>query len=86
MITGGFGVAVGAGMRTCVVEGGCADSAFLDSSASLPVVPKALTFAALISGPCREVFCCFPVLSEDRHAVFEVDFGFLLVFQRNDAG
>ena len=85
MVTGGFRIAVGAGVGACVVEGGCANSAFLNSSASLPVVTEALTFAALVGWSCREVFCCFPVLSEDCHAVFEVDFGFLLVFQGNDA-
>ena len=68
-----------------VMEGGGADSAFLDPCASLPVVAEALTLAALISWPCGEVFCCFPVLSEDCHTVFEVDFGFLLVFQGDNA-
>ncbi len=84
MSTGRFRVAVGAGMGPGVMEGGGADSTFLNPSASLPVVTEALTFAALISWPCGEVFCCFPVLSEDRQAVFEVDFGFLLVFQCNN--
>src|SRR6266852_9694805 len=84
MIAGRFGVAVGAGVRACIVEGGGTDSTFLGTCASLPVMSESLAFAALVSGPCREVFRCFPVLSKDCDAVFEVDFGFLLVFQGND--
>ena len=78
--TGRFGVAVGAGMGSGVMEGGGADSAFLDSSTSLPVVTESLTFAALVCWPCGKVFSCFPVLSKDGDAVFEIYFGFLFVF------
>jgi hypothetical protein len=85
MITWGFGVAVGAGVRACVVEGGGANSAFLGAGASLPVMSESLAFAALVGGSCREVFRSFPVLSKDCDAVFEVDFGFLLVFQGDNA-
>ena len=86
MVTGGFGVAIGAGMGACVVESRCADSTFLGSCASLPVMSESLAFAALVGGSCREVFRSFPVLSKDCDAVFEVDFGFLLVFQCDDTG
>ena len=85
MITGGFGVAVGAGMGTCIMEGRGANSAFLGTSASLPVMSESLAFAALVSGSCGEVFSCFPVLSKDCDTVFEKNFGFLLVLQGDDA-
>ena len=85
MVAGGSGVAVGAGVGACVVKGGCANSAFLSTCASLPVVSESLAFAALVSGSCREVFSCFPMLSKDCDTVFEVDFGFLLVFKGNNA-
>ena len=85
MITGGFGVAVGASMRACVVEGGSANSAFLGAGASLPVMSESLAFATLVSGSCGEIFSCFSVLSENCDTVFEVDFGFLLVFQGDNA-
>jgi hypothetical protein len=52
MGTRGFRVAVRAGVGSGVVEGGCTDSAFLDSRASLPVVAKSLTFAALVCRSC----------------------------------
>ena len=85
MITGGFGVAVGAGMGTCIMEGRGANSAFLGTGASLPVMSESLAFAALVSGSCRAIFSCFPLLSEDCDPVFKVDFGFLLVFQGDNA-
>jgi len=85
MVAGRFGVAVRAGVRACVVECGGTDSTFLGACASLPVMSESLAFAALVSGPCREVFSCFPVLSKDCDAVFEVDFGILLVLQDDNA-
>src|SRR6266852_685600 len=81
MIAWRFGVAVGAGVRACIVEGGGTDTTFLGACASLPVMSESLAFAASVSGPRREVFSCFPVLSKDCDAVFEVDFEFLLVLQ-----
>ena len=80
MVTGGFRVAVGASVGTCIMEGGCTDSTFLGSCASLPVMSETLTFTALVGGSCGEVFCSFPVLSKDCYAVFEVDLGSLFIF------
>ena len=65
MVAGGFGVAVRACVGSGVMEGGGADATFLDAVASLPVVAKSLTLAALVFGPCREVLYCFSVMSED---------------------
>ena len=50
--TRGFRVAVGAGVRSGVVEGGCADSTFLSTGASLPMMSEPLTLAALVGGSC----------------------------------
>ena len=86
VVTGGFGIAVGAGVGSGIMEGGSADAAFLDACASLPMVTESLAHAALVCGSCREVFCHFSVLSEDSKAVLEEDFGFLFVFQGDDAG
>jgi hypothetical protein len=73
-------------MRSGVVEGGGADAAFLDTGTSLPMVAESLTLAALVCWSGGEVFCCFSVLSEDGKTMFEEDFGFLFIFQSNDAG
>ena len=85
MVAGGFGVAVRAGVGSGVVKGGGTDATFLDAGASLPVVAESLALAALVFGSCREVFCCFSVLSEDSEAMFEEYFGLVFIFQGDDA-
>ena len=52
MSTRGFRVAVRASVGSGVVEGGCADSTFLGTGASLPMMSKSLTLAALVGGSC----------------------------------
>ena len=84
--TRGFGVAVRAGVGSGVMEGGSTDAAFLYAGASLPMVAESLTLVALVCWSCREVFCCFSVLSEDSEAVFEENFGFVFIFQGDEAG
>jgi hypothetical protein len=86
VVARGFGVAVRAGVGPGVVESRSADTAFLDTCASLPMMTEALALTALVCGSCRKVFCCFSVLSEDGEAMFEEDLGFLFIFQGDDAG
>jgi hypothetical protein len=63
------------------MEGGCTNSTFLGSCASLPMVSESLALAALVGWSRGEIFCCFPVLAENCDTVLELEFRFLLVFQ-----